>query len=314
MISPTGRLRRRVAKTVAQLRERFEFARTARQLRATYSDVPRSYEIVVFSKDRPMQLHALLTSFLVMSKSKPTIRVLYRASTPEYEAGYSTCFTLVPAGKQISVFSQSADNSFRNDLLEIFKTLNASRIVLLVDDIVFVRKFNLCDLDDFDLRKVVPSLRLGRSIRKSYTTGAALRLPDTLEGRGRWLTWNWKGNDLDWSYPLSVDGHVFLRSDLAAMLPRLSFHSPNTLEAELQRFKSLYESRQGLCYELPRLVNLPLNRVQDDFDNRHGSISAPFLLKKWTEGYRIDVESLAALETDSAHVEAQIRFVPWKDG
>jgi hypothetical protein len=93
------------------------------------------------------------------------------------------------------------------------------------------------------------------------------------------------------------------------MLTHLSFHSPNTLEDGVQKFRDLFDSRQGICYEQPRLVNLPLNRVQSDFDNRHGKITPEYLLARWSEGYAMNVRSLEGVQTNSVHMDLDVAFV-----
>ena len=273
-----------------------------------YCDDSPSYALIAFSRDRPMQLHAFLSSFLLAAGASTPVTVLYYCSTPEYVAAYGRCFDCF-AGNSLLRFIRQADaRSFRANLLQILLEIGESRLAFAVDDIVFIRDFDFHDFDWCDLRGTLPSLRLGRNVRYSYATNQLLRLPHFTVDRG-FLIWEWRGNDVDWAYPLSLDGNIYLRSEIIPMLTRLELQSPNMLEASMQTFVELFLSRRGICYELPRLINLPLNRVQKDFPNRSGNLAADFLLSKWQEGLTIDIYRLRNLASDSVHAEQNVEFV-----
>ena len=219
------------------------------------------------------------------------------------------CFDLFSDEKNITFTLQTRQDSFQQDLLNILVGLDESRTVFLVDDIIFIREIALQDFDGLDLRTDIPSLRLGRNIQYSYALNKRILLPRSLtEQDSGLLSWNWRDGDVEWAYPLSVDGHIFLRTEILSMLRRLQFSSPNTFESALQSLTDLYLNRRGVCYKLPRLVNIPFNRVQNDFPNRHGSITAMDLLEKWQEGLGIDISRLENFYAESVHVEPEIRF------
>jgi len=274
-----------------------------------YRDAEPHYAFVVFSKDRPMQLHALLASYLKAARAKAHVVALHHGSTQDFDDGYQECVHIFAKIPDVSFVRQESISSFRDDLLRILEDLRETRVVFLVDDIVFIRDFDLRDFDAIDLRGTVPSLRLGRNIEYSYMTGRAERLPESLKTEGGFLTWNWSGNDVDWAYPLSVDGNVFLTSEMIPLVKCLEFKTPNSFETSLQGYVDLYENRRGISYPLPRIVNIPSNIVQNDFANRHGGMSTGLLLREWKKGRQIDVEELAGLETNSVHVEHEFRLI-----
>jgi hypothetical protein len=71
---------------------------------------------------------------------------------------------------------------------------------------------------------------------------------------------------------MSIDGNVYRTADLLPLLSRLKFDNPNSLEAAMAHnplphpFMSMYQ-------DAPRLINIPSNRVQDNFPNRHADSS-----------------------------------------
>jgi hypothetical protein len=117
------------------------------------------------------------------------------------------------------------------------------------------------------------------------------------------LAWLWKYGELDWKYPLSLDGHIFKRMEILALLKTLDFDSPNRLEEKLQKFQAVFSWRLGVCYAKSRLVNIPYNRVNTDIKNRHGSVHQENMLRIWNKGYRIDRKSYYGIVNESAHQE-----------
>ncbi len=274
-----------------------------------YSDTSPAYAFVVFSRDRPMQLHALLSSYAMMSLSRSTLAVLYVASNASFVKGYEECQRLFANASNIFFYEQRGEDSFAADLFRLLDNLQENRVSFLVDDIVFIRRFDISIFDQFDLRIHVPSLRLGNNIAYSYTMDQAEKRPDLLPHGESLFTWTWNGNEIDWIYPLSLDGHMFLRTEIRVLLNHMTFRSPNSLEAGLQAFLDLYLLRRGVCYDLPRLVNVPCNMVQKDFSNLHGNLSAGLLLSKWEEGYAIDIDRLRDLSANAVHVDCNLQFV-----
>ena len=125
-----------------------------------------------------------------------------------------------------------------------------------------------------------------------------------------------------WSYPLSVDGHIFRKSDIVSFVDEIICwanngcckkikDTPNSFEAILQRF----------YFELPPLmasfdksvvVNSPNNRVQDDFENYAGekfSFSQEYLNQQYLDGYKIDFSSIDFSNIQCPHQELNLRIV-----
>lgn len=102
--------------------------------------------------------------------------------------------------------------------------------------------------------------------------------------------------------PLSVDGNVFDRKEILAILKRVSFKAPNSLEKALGPYRFLYRFRRGLCREQPTLVNLALNGVQTEgFNFPHGECSAQELLQAWQSGMMLDLEAVEKMVSNSCH-------------
>jgi hypothetical protein len=283
-------------------------------------------ECIVFSMDRALQLDALLGSYSRLAVNPAPIHILFRATGTEHLAAYEE--VLERHRQRIASITRQHDGgSFRSQLLELLATVSAERVFFLVDDIVFVEEFDLAHLLAWDSRFFVPSLRLGANLRRSYTWQMEQQrptffqlstsrkrqlLPDvpiTEINQDDLLNWVWEEASLDWAYPLSVDGNLFSTAEIQALAEHTRFTSPNTFENNLQRFHGFFKHRIGVCYRKSRLVNVPWNRVQNEFDNVHGEVHQDAMLRHWRAGLRIDTEALRGEGNVSAHQEFPLKLV-----
>lgn len=262
---------------------------------------------IAFSKDRPLQLDALLRSYLHHWRPAPRLEVIYRASNRAYESAYEdikAAFAHAPIGWR-------RERDFATDVRELIAGAGTHGLFFLVDDIVFIRPVDQAALSPFPLERYIPSLRLAPHITYSHFADRPLASVDLgVAGEGGTLrTWRYGAGNGEWAFPVSLDGNVFLRDEMAAMAACIAFSSPNSLENALRRFLPALQFRDGLCFERARLINLPLNRVQREIISRAGNLHADLLLAHWQRGLRMDVEALYDVETDSVHADLPVRFV-----
>jgi hypothetical protein len=282
-------------------------------------------EGIVFSMDRALQLEGLLASYVANVTNPAPLHVLYRASTSAHHAAYVEALSRF--GDVIaSVSVQKLRESFREQLLQVLGRIACSRVFFLVDDDLFVERFDLDELLAIDTRIAVPSLRLGTNLTRSYVvqqpqplpplyrwTGTGAGALDSATGddratRNDLLCWRWSEGIHEWAYPLSVDGHIFGVSEIDTIARHCSFDSPNTFENSLQEFAELFLPRLGVCHRKSRMLNLPVNKVQADVANLHGDVHQDDLLREWQRGFRLDHEALYQIDNESAHQELKISF------
>ncbi len=266
-------------------------------------------EGIVFSKDRALQLHALLSSYFEQVDHPVPLHILYTASSERHAQAYRELFEMFADRIQTLV----REVSFRSDLLDILHRVRSAKVLFLVDDIVFTRPVAMADFLRFSTRRFVPSLRLGEHLRYSYTMQREQPLPPFVSGpveEPDKRCWVWDAGVLDWNYPLSVDGHLFATGEILALAERCSFRNPNSFENELQRYRPLFLPRFGVCYAEARIMNLPLNRVQTQNRNVCGDVHQDLLLDWWFQGKRIDYRKLYGFSNRSAHQEVTVELAP----
>ena len=263
---------------------------------------------IIFSKDRALQLDGLLQSILHHVTGTYSIHVLYCASREAHRVAYQEVAERVPAAHNIQWIQET---DFHSDLVTTLKAIETESVCFLVDDIVFIRPVNLDEIPHEAIRTGIVSLRLGRNITFCYTKQKAMHQPNLSSNPAskNLLQFTWDDGNYDWGYPLSVDGHIFPTSELAIAAQRLNYKAPNTFERALQILSPLYAKRPGYCFESPRMVNIPLNRVQDEVNNISGDISPEELLTKWNQGLTINFNMLSNIQTRCVHEEISIFYI-----
>ena len=120
---------------------------------------------VVFSRNRAMQLHALLTSYARNARGAlPPLHVLYSAGSNAHRAAYDELFAAASCGHEFPAIAATPDGAtgFREALIRMLEELDSQRLFFLVDDIVFTRPVDYDLLAQVDSYRYVTSLRLGR--------------------------------------------------------------------------------------------------------------------------------------------------------
>jgi glycosyltransferase involved in cell wall biosynthesis len=266
--------------------------------------------VVIFSKDRPLQLDATIRSLRRNCDDigSADIRVLYVTSTPAFAAGYR-----VLANEHQGVeFLRESD--FKADLVRLVE--GTSHVMFLVDDTLFVGPLSLARA--IQTVDAVPaclgfSFRLGKNTTHCYTLDKPQRLP-AFEGLGSGvLTFDWTDAEHDFGYPLELSSSLYRTADVLPLLRTLDYRNPNTLESALaQHADSFRETRPRLaCYGQSVALSVPANLVQTAWKNRVDSnpaLTAEALVDAYAHGQRLDVERYRGFVPNAAHQELDFHF------
>lgn len=259
---------------------------------------------IVFSMDRALQLDALLRSFFLNKEGACPIRVIYKTSNPKHQKAYDE----IAKRYEHKVIMQSENKrSFKDVLRETLCELDVGKIFFLVDDIIFTEKVDFTMLSSVDTSKYIFSLRMGNHLNFSYVVNQPQKLPPFIDDKN-YLYWHWNEGELDWNYPLSVDGHIFNKNEIIALVNHFDFKAPNSFEGVLQNEKDLFQQRIGMSYKKARIVNNPCNKVQNEVANLHGVLHQDELLLLWEKGKEIDIMPLQGYVNKSVHEEIEFSF------
>lgn len=253
--------------------------------------------IIVFSKDRPLQLQGYIESLIYFSGVKSSsISVLYKATGIDYS-------NLI---NNFSEVNWIAEKSFFDDLNELVIHAN-SYIIFGCDDVLFKDYFdfsyplNLLENND-DIFGF--SLRLGKNL-KSYTS--------EIESNGEHLQWEWTDINIpNWNYPWELDATIYRKVDVLQIINKLSSEkvkNPNFLEGLIAETPSIFIERNMLAsFFESKCIVLTINRVQYDYKNDFDDIfdtSIETLNNFFTKGYRLDFISIRKKKNRYIHVGAE---------
>ena len=263
---------------------------------------------LILSKDRPLQLDALLRSMRAMTDATFPCVVFYKASGDRYQRAYAEVFDRHSDMQLQPILEQN----FKADLHQTIRSRPCARVAFLVDDQVFVSPVNLKKILTLDPNFATYSLRLGkRIIRSQPLGGAATPNPPFLKLDGlppEWLAWRWSDGIGDWRGANCVDGNVLSRAMvLKAFEHPLAdkINGPQTLEMSLNGCG--IATMIGICNTEPQAVNLAINRVSEEgYLYPHGTADAAALLQGWESGYQLSLGHVRQMQADSCHIVCDI--------
>jgi hypothetical protein len=269
---------------------------------------------IIFSKDRPMQLHLLLESILLnFNVEDYTLNILYKASNDEYNRGYNMIRDLYPQ------FKYKKEKSFKNDVLSLFN--DSKYTTFFTDDDIIYKSFKLNNDELHNIFMLTEancfSLRLGLNTVNCYTMQRLNKLNnynthnfyfdiDLIEPV---ISWKVLDGINDYAYPMSLDGHIFKTEYIKNLCEILEYNNPNLFEAFLSNFTK--PEMIISSYKHSKLVNIPINRVQETFKNLSGmkhSYSSEDLNEMYLDGLILNLEKMNFNEINGCHQEIQPFF------
>ena len=236
--------------------------------------------ILVWSKDRPAQLDALLTS---LRKYIPSfISVLYKYSNDSFREGYEIC----KRDHQFINFHEEKD--FYKDTIELSEI--SSAVCYTTDDtVVFNSVISLQEIRDNLSDSSVFSFRLGYNTVVQNHFCSILQpplIPDKVERN--LLFWNPNNrfyNGCNYGYPHALDMHMYRTSYIIPLLKSIKFKTTNELEGSLQKFNSristLFSPKESVA------VNIPINNISGITKTNNRSISPEQLNQEYLNGKRL---------------------------
>lgn len=293
---------------------------------------------IIFSHNRAIQLEVLLQSLKQYDCNNVLqVSVLYSFSDDSFKNGYEKLkisfreVNWIEEVKHTSKFvspllplywhnyywwfrykwAKNKSSHFRRQLLELIGTTTCGAVMFLTDDSMF---FDSIHFPDQVFKKI---LKNPFEYSFSFRHGSNISGGEYKEADGS-LSCNIykKGILPEWSYPFSIDGHVYSVEFIKKVLVKLWFKNPNTLEGntacyigENHMIPTLYFNSKS-C-----LVGFELNRVQTVHANNSLDINPAYLNSLFNNGYsmriRFDEElnNLYRPEKFSVEVSNQLEVI-----
>lgn len=261
---------------------------------------------IVFSKNRPIQLYALLESMFKHSNMPPEcVNVLYKAD-------HDYIWPMEQVKEKFPGVNFHPEFDFRTQVMSLVNDAK-DHVVYFTDDDVFKDRVDfdlICKFMGGNPPVFCFSLRLGKHLNYCYSTQQPQSVPHLGVTKEPFFVWNWKGTDWDWNYALSVDGHVMRKTDAQfAMNNSGAWKSPNTFEGNMSHLHSQIPHPQMACFTTSKVFNIPHNRVQSEVKNVFGGGSENDLLALWNEGKKIDIRTFERIKNVSAHQLVDLTYI-----
>lgn len=263
---------------------------------------PTEIDSVVFSKDRAMQLHAFLLSYIERVNNRGMMFILYKCSNKRHKRSYDELRSTFI--EEEFVFIEEQD--FRQQLIEILEKSVARKIFFYVDDMIFTHRIDYKKFEIINTREYILTLSRGKDMDYSIVLQKPLVPPPFTKFSDNLERFNWNYSDIysDWTYPLGLSGYMYGKIEITAIVKTIPFKAPNSLESGMQSFLILFKNRFGLCTEFASCICIPANLVQTECKNPTlGSFSIEELLVLWEAGKRIDVGEFYEKEINIAEVQ-----------
>lgn len=268
---------------------------------------------IVFSRDRALQLHALLDTYLTFVINPVPLYVVYNASSQAHQSAYNELVKIFKERTGLFTF-ENEEGDFKNCLLAVLSKVQFRSVMFLVDDLIFIREVDFFELGLIDPTSSIVSLRLSPHLKRSYTANMP-QLPPVFRDSSvssNMVEFDWFKRGNEWSYPWSVDGHILSLAEVRVISRISLFRAPNSYENCLKSFNDIALNRKGVCFRESIILNLPINKVQNEINNKSGEIYSDTLLEYWCHGLALDTRVFNNYIPTAPHEEHILSFMARK--
>ena len=263
--------------------------------------------VIIFTKDRPMQLQATLESFRknVSGILDRHVYIIAKRSNSSYISGYQR------VKHRFQNMNFWVESDFRKDVLHILSDTFYTHVLFSVDDTIFHRPINIHQVYESmnEERKAIGfSLRLGLNTTYCYMLNKPQKLINVQQQQNI-LKWKWQEQKHDYSYCLELSSSVYRTSLIRPILNELPFTNPNTLEVQMHANR---DSKHPflLSFDNSKCFSNPVNLTQIDFKNRNeNGQTCDELLELFLDGNKIDLKSQYKQTLNSPHVAMKLSFI-----
>lgn len=267
-------------------------------------------DVIIYSKDRASQLDLLLRSIKINFKNVNKVWVLYDFAG-EFMEGYNI-LKQKDYGLNIEYIIQTRD-TFYKIINNVINNVGTEYILPLCDDDVFIRDTDISDISNyFDDNIVGICFRRSLDLTNSYHTGQFVNLPE-FDLNCPYPKWEWKKYDMiRWGYPYQAGGMVYKTSFFKHMINVSNFDLPNYLESSMNEKRNEWGKDYIICYKKSPIVNVSINRVQNNVLNRGGrdiNYSPKELNDLFVSGKIINHSELQDMNNNCEFVEIRLSFI-----
>ena len=292
--------------------------------------------ILIFSKNRPLQLDLLLNSFYLhcMQPNSTDIYIIY-AYDDQYRESYHQLIKEQMAKERdnIQFIEENCFISLKSSF--VYSIRGYEYIIFLVDDNIFTNKFDLSQIKSllkYNSDAIGFSLRLGKNTENCYPLNKQQEVPKGVEhsevinfrslhaiqeaGLSQKIdfstfAFDWTKSQLDFNYALEISSSIYRTKDIRHLLENSRYRNPNELEAQLYvNLWQFYSKPILLSYTTSVAFCAPMNKVQNvALNNRYNNMdmfSQESMLRMYENGFRIDPVRFEGFVSNGCHQEVAL--------
>ena len=295
---------------------------------AKETDASQLVDIIIFSRNRPLQVDALLESAHKLVTGIGDINLLYRADTEQFEEAYQK---IANDYNNVILYRQYTDKEFEEYLMKmIFKT-GHEYVCFMVDDDLFIEDVDLRVCSQMLDKHSAYAFRMEMGIKRNYHffSHHIAPLPPSLtivdDGVYSWTLKETPGSH--WKWVCGTDAVVYKKANIekefrilekqGAFLKATWFHVPWQHMADERPHDRI------LCFEQAKIINVCVNTVGDDqfqylpqfseewVNNEMNNYSPEALLAVFHAGKKIDIDHIGEIgrKSNCPFVETGYKFI-----
>lgn len=267
--------------------------------------------VIVFSRDRALQLAGLLESLFTTATDTSLLQVHVLYLNTRSETNYREIMTeWEPRGVK---FTDESRTGFEPSLRRlVFDPQTPPTVLFAVDDTLFVQ--------DFSVREAVTALQLRTSaIGFSLRNGGSTDRSQGFEGMTPWrlgapsekltpsreyvssrvIAYRWTESIGNFGKPLDISASIYRTIDVRKWLNLIGgIHGPSMLDLELSQLPYHHLQPELLMFSVGCAFTLTLNNV---VSAHRSAVEATMFDRLFADGYRIDVASYRGYLYETCH-------------
>jgi len=270
----------------------------------------KTADLLIYSYNRPLQLYALLESLELLVTGIDTIHIIYKTTSERFDNAYDKVHQNF---RTVQFIKQNNDiNDFKVLTLRSLSSFKSDYVLFAVDDDIITDHIDISEcIDTLEKTQAYAFFfRLGKNINSSYPFNNAYSPAPPLAHIGNNIfKFQFNAGTYDWNYPNNVDLTLYRKSDLD-ILYKINYSNPNQLEAAWAGKRTNIKNPSGLCFVHSKMINIPINKVQNVFNNRFmNAASIQYLLERFDQGFKIDISKVFKFNNNAAHTEYMPEFI-----
>lgn len=259
-------------------------------------------DLILFSKNRPIQLYSALESLAMYKCSVGKKIVFYRAENAFYKKGYEEVMQEFP---EVQYFAEDDSGAFSSTIKDVVDTSKAQYILLGEDQVVLKNALSL--------KNAIETLEKTGAYGYYFAMGSNVEsVPDKLvfAGQGSFI-WNFSDGIQEWKDQYQIALSLYRKEDVKKFVDQVFCKNMQIFQTTWKR-QVPKNTAMGACYRESLALLCPLQVTKLSSQTEISLYTEKELNDRLLEGYKIDIRNLHKMPNKTIAIEYYPQFVPRK--